>query len=106
VGQERRDGLAPPQEPDAISPAAVEGIGGRNDGRIACVPGILRRATFWAAVSAADGGRSIIAWLFSPIARSSSWAITSVGTLILDREPRLSASLSERTAARAMNSGV
>src|SRR5258708_1062936 len=42
--QERLDGLAPLQELGAISPAAVEGIGGRNDGRIACVPGILRQA--------------------------------------------------------------
>src|SRR5258706_14302944 len=42
--QERLDGLAPLQELGAISPAAVEGIGGRNDGRIAGVPGIPRPA--------------------------------------------------------------
>jgi hypothetical protein len=70
--------FAPLQELGAISPAAVEGIGGRNDGRIACVPGILRQATVWAAVSAVNGGRSIIAWLFGPIARTPATPSTAV----------------------------
>src|SRR5258706_16269948 len=42
--QERLDGLAPLQELGAISPAAVEGIGGRNKGRDAGVPSILPQA--------------------------------------------------------------
>ena len=78
MGQERLDGLATLQELGAISPAAVEGIGGRNDGRLACVPGILRQATFWAAVFAVNRRRSIIPWLFSPIARLPTTPSTPV----------------------------
>jgi hypothetical protein len=42
------------------------------------VPGILRQAAFWAAVPAVNGGRSIIPWLFSPIARIPATPSTAV----------------------------
>src|SRR5260221_4238508 len=69
--QERLDGLAPLQELGAISPAAVEGIGGCSDGWIACVPGILRQANLLGGGlrrERRERGTVIIAWLFSQIA--------------------------------------